>query len=39
MSQSGPSGFRKFFSKKVDEDRVEEEIVSMDEGGREQAFQ
>ena len=33
MSQSGPSGFRKFFSKKVDEDKVEEEILSMVEEG------
>ena len=33
MSQSGPSGFRKFFSKNVDEDKVEEEILSMVEEG------
>lgn len=36
MSQSGPSPFRKFFSKKVDEDKVEEEILSMVEEGHEQ---
>ena len=35
MSQSGPSGFRKFFSMKVDEDKVEEEILSMVEEGHE----
>jgi putative hemolysin len=35
MSQSGPSSFRKFFSKKVDEDKVEEEILSMVEEGHE----
>ena len=38
MSQSGPSGFRKFFSKKVDEDKVEEEILSMVEEGHEQGL-
>ncbi len=36
MSQSGPGGFRKLFSKKVDEDKVEEEILSMVEEGHEQ---
>ena len=29
MSQSGPSSLKKFFSKKVNEDKVEEEILSM----------
>lgn len=38
MSQSGPSGFRRFFSKKVDEDKVEEEILSMVEEGHEQGL-
>ena len=38
MSQSGPSGFRKFFSRKVDEDKVEEEILSMVEEGHEQGL-
>ena len=38
MSQSGPSGFRKFFSKKVDEDKVEDEILSMVEEGHEQGL-
>lgn len=36
MSQSGPSSFKKFFSKKVDEEKVEEEILSMVEEGYEQ---
>lgn len=36
MSQSGPSSFKKFFSKKVDEEKVEEEILSMVEEGHEQ---
>lgn len=35
MSQGGPSNFRKFFSKKVDEEKVEEEILSMVEEGHE----
>lgn len=35
MSQGGPSGFRKLFWKKVDEDKVEEEILSMVEEGHE----
>ena len=38
MSQSGPSGFRKFFSRKVDEDKVEEEILSMVEESHEQGL-
>ena len=38
MSQSGPSSFRKLFSKKVDEDRVEDEILSMVEEGHEQGL-
>lgn len=38
MSQSGPSSFKKFFSKKVDEDKVEEEILSMVEEGHEQGI-
>ena len=38
MSQSGPSSFRKLFSKKVDEDKVEEEILSMVEEGHEQGL-
>lgn len=36
MAQSGPSSFRKLFSKKVDEDKMEEEILSMVEEGYEQ---
>lgn len=36
MSQSGPSSLKKFFSKKVNEDKVEEEILSMVEEGYEQ---
>ena len=36
MSQSGPSSFIKLFSKKVDEEKVEEEILSMVEEGHEQ---
>lgn len=36
MSQGGPSGIIKFFSKKYDEDTVEEEILSMVEEGHEQ---
>ena len=36
MSQNGPSSLKKFFSKKVDEDKVEEEILSMVEEGHEQ---
>lgn len=36
MSQSGPSSLRKLFSKKVNEDKVEEEILSMIEEGYEQ---
>ncbi len=36
MSQSGPSSLKKLFSKKVDEDKVEEEILSMVEEGHEQ---
>lgn len=35
MSQTGPSSFKKLFSKKVDEERVEEEILSMVEEGHE----
>jgi putative hemolysin len=35
MSQSGPSSFKKFFSKKLDEEKVEEEILSMVEEGHE----
>lgn len=35
MSQSGPSSFLKFFSRKVDEEKVEEEILSMVEEGQE----
>lgn len=35
MSQSGPSSFMKLFSKKVDEEKVEEEILSMVEEGYE----
>ena len=38
MSQSGPSSFRKLFSKKVDEDKVEDEILSMVEDGHEQGL-
>lgn len=38
MSQSGPSSFRKLFSKKVDEDKVEDEILSMVEEGHEQGL-
>lgn len=38
MSQGGPGNFRKFFSKKVDEDKVEEEILSMVEEGHEQGL-
>ncbi len=38
MSQSGPSSFKKFFSKKVDEEKVEEEILSMVEEGHEQGI-
>ncbi len=36
MSQSGPGSLKKFFSKRVDEDKVEEEILSMVEEGHEQ---
>lgn len=36
MSQSGPSSFRKLFFRKVDEEKVEEEILSMVEEGHEQ---
>lgn len=36
MSQGGPSSFMKLFSKKVDEEKVEEEILSMVEEGHEQ---
>lgn len=36
MSQSGPSSLKKLFSKKVNEDKVEEEILSMVEEGYEQ---
>ncbi|MBQ8413537.1 MAG: CBS domain-containing protein, partial [Lachnospiraceae bacterium] len=36
MSQNGPSSFKKFFSKKLDEEKVEEEILSMVEEGHEQ---
>lgn len=36
MSQSGPSSFKKLFSKKIDEEKVEEEILSMVEEGYEQ---
>ena len=36
MSQSGPGSFKRFFSKKVDEEKVEEEILSMVEEGHEQ---
>jgi len=36
MSQSGPSSFMKLFSRKKDEDKVEEEILSMVEEGHEQ---
>lgn len=36
MSQGGPSGLKRFFSKKVDEEKVEEEILSMVEEGHEQ---
>lgn len=36
MSQSGPSSFMKLFSRKKDEDKVEEEILSMLEEGHEQ---
>lgn len=36
MSQGGPSSLKKFFSKKVNEDKVEEEILSMVEEGYEQ---
>lgn len=36
MSQSGPSSIKRFFSKKVDEEKVEEEILSMVEEGHEQ---
>lgn len=35
MSQNGPSSLKKFFSKKVDEEKVEEEILSMVEEGYE----
>ena len=38
MSQSGPSSFRKLFSKKVDEDKVEDEILSLVEEGHEQGL-
>lgn len=36
MSQSGPSSLKRLFSKKVNEDKVEEEILSMVEEGYEQ---
>lgn len=36
MSQSGPSSLKKKFFKKLDEDKVEEEILSMVEEGHEQ---
>lgn len=36
MSQSGPGSLKKFFSRKVDEEKVEEEILSMVEEGHEQ---
>lgn len=36
MSQNGPSNFKKLFSKRVDEEKVEEEILSMVEEGHEQ---
>lgn len=36
MSQSGPSSFRKKFFKRLDEEKVEEEILSMVEEGHEQ---
>lgn len=36
MSQSGPGSIKKLFSRKVDEDKVEEEILSMVEEGHEQ---
>lgn len=35
MSQGGPSSLKRFFSKKVDEEKVEEEILSMVEEGHE----
>lgn len=38
MSQGGPSSLKKFFSKKVDEEKVEEEILSMVEEGHEQGI-
>lgn len=36
MSQGGPGSFKKLFFKKVDEEKVEEEILSMVEEGHEQ---
>ncbi|MBE5945083.1 MAG: HlyC/CorC family transporter [Lachnospiraceae bacterium] len=38
MSQNGPSSFKKLFSKKLDEEKVEEEILSMVEEGYEQGI-
>ncbi len=35
MSQGSPSGFKKLFGKKIDEEKVEEEILSMVEEGHE----
>ena len=36
MSQSGPSSLKRLFSKKANEEKVEEEILSMVEEGHEQ---
>ncbi len=38
MSQSGPSSLKKLFGKKINEEKVEEEILSMVEEGHEQGL-
>ncbi len=38
MSQSGPSSLKKLFGKKINEEKVEEEILSMVEEGHEQGI-
>ena len=38
MSQSGPSSLKKLFGKKISEEKVEEEILSMVEEGHEQGL-
>ena len=38
MSQSGPSSLKKLFGKKIHEEKVEEEILSMVEEGHEQGL-